>query len=44
MFKVRQASVDALGALRDGPEPVIAAPPPAPITRMMSVCLGEEIP
>lgn len=41
---IREAAVQAILGLQEGRQPAIPTPSPALFTRMMSVCMGEEIP
>jgi 4-hydroxyacetophenone monooxygenase len=41
--EVRDAAVDAIRSLQERGEPAIAVPSPEQMTRMISVCMGEEV-
>ncbi|MFC0249627.1 MULTISPECIES: NAD(P)/FAD-dependent oxidoreductase [Citricoccus] len=41
--EVREAGVDAILRLQSGEDPAIEAPSPELVTRMMSICMGEEV-
>jgi 4-hydroxyacetophenone monooxygenase len=41
---IREAAVSAIADLQAGKSPAIPTPTPETFTRMMSVCMGEEIP
>ena len=41
--EIRDAAVEAILALQDGAEPAVGSPSPELTTRMMSVCMGEDV-
>lgn len=41
--EIREAAIDVILRLQSGEKPAIEAPSPALITRMMSICMGEQV-